>query len=69
MNDLQTPAPPARGPDLPALVDVALLEAKARGADQAEAAVSMDVGLSVSVRLGEVETVTHSRDQRLSLRG
>ena len=45
MNDLQTTAPLARGADLLALVDVALREARARGADQAEAAVSMDVGL------------------------
>jgi len=67
MNDLQTPAPPVRGPDLPALVDVALREAKARGADQAEAAVSMDIGLSVSVRLGEVETVEYQRDRGMGV--
>ena len=67
MNDLQTPAPPARGPDLLALVEVALREAKARGADQAEAAVSVDIGLSVSVRLGEVETVEYQRDRGMGV--
>jgi PmbA protein len=67
MNDLQPAAPPARGPDLLALVDVALREAKARGADQAEAAVSLDVGLSVSVRLGEVETVEYQRDRGMGV--
>jgi PmbA protein len=67
MNDLQTAAPPARGPDLLALVDVALREARARGADQAEAAVSLDVGLSVSVRLGEVETVEYQRDRGMGV--
>src|SRR5687768_17064896 len=67
MNDLQTPAPPARGPDLLALVDVALREAKARGAEQSEAAVSVDVGLSVSVRLGEVETVEYQRDRGMGV--
>jgi PmbA protein len=67
VNDLQTAAPPARGSDLLALVDIALREAKARGADQAEAAVSIDVGLSVSVRLGEVETVEYQRDRGMGV--
>ena len=67
MNDPQIAAPPARGADLLALVDVALREAKARGADQAEAAVSLDVGLSVSVRLGEVETVEYQRDRGMGV--
>src|SRR5262245_15618135 len=67
MNDLPAATPPARGTDLLALVDVALREARARGADQAEAAVSMDVGLSVSVRLGEVETVEYQRDRGMGI--
>jgi PmbA protein len=67
MKDLQATAPPGRGPELLALVDIALQEAKARGADQAEAAVSMDVGLSVSVRLGEVETVEYQRDRGMGV--
>ena len=56
---MSTPAVPGRTPtlvddgaDLLALVELALGEARALGASQAEAAVSMDVGLSVSARLG-----------------
>jgi PmbA protein len=67
MNDLPATTPPARRTDLLALVDVALREARARGADQAEAAVSIDVGLSVSVRLGEVETVEYQRDRGMGV--
>jgi PmbA protein len=55
------------GADLLALVDLALEEARALGAAQAEAAVSMDVGLSVSVRLGEVETIEYQRDRGMGV--
>jgi len=55
------------GADLLALVELALGEAKSLGASQAEAAVSMDVGLSVSVRLGEVETVEYQRDRGMAV--
>ncbi len=57
----------ADGADLLALVELALGEAKSLGASQAEAAVSMDVGLSVSVRLGEVETIEYQRDRGMSV--
>lgn len=40
-------------------------EAKKSGADAAECAVSRSQGLSVSVRLDEVETVEHNRDKSL----
>jgi PmbA protein len=60
-------APVADGADLLALVELALEEARALGASQAEAAVSMDVGLSVSVRLGEVETVEYQRDRGMGV--
>jgi PmbA protein len=59
--------PEAHGADLLALVEIALKEAKSLGASQAEAAVSMDVGLSVSVRLGEVETVEYQRDRGMGV--
>ena len=49
------------------LVDV-LRRAQARGASAADGFLVEDRHFSASVRLGEVETVTHSRDQRLSLR-
>ncbi|KAA6187259.1 metalloprotease PmbA [Thiohalocapsa marina] len=42
-----------------------LAEARRRGASAAEAAVSTSTGLEVGVRLGEVETVEHTRDQGL----
>ena len=44
-----------------------LAEAKRQGADTAEAGVSKDAGLSVSVRMGEVETIEHTRDQGLGV--
>lgn len=37
------------------------------GATQAEIAVSLDVGLEVNVRMGEVESVTHTRDRGVSV--
>ena len=44
-----------------------LAEAKRLGASAADAAVSSSAGLSVSVRLGEVETIEHNRDQGLGV--
>jgi len=55
------------GADLLALVELALEEARTLGASQAEAAISMDVGLSVSVRLGEVETIEYQRDRGMGV--
>lgn len=52
--------------DLDRLAEVAadvLRRCKAAGADQAEVAASIDVGLNVSVRLGETETIEHTRDR------
>jgi len=57
----RSPALAADGADLLALVELALAEARTLGAAQAEAAVSMDVGLSVSARLGAAETVQYQR--------
>ncbi len=59
--------PVADGADLLALVEIALQEALVLGASQAEAAVSVDVGLSASVRLGEVDTVEYQRDRGLGV--
>ena len=44
-----------------------LTEAKRQGASAAEAAMSSDAGLSVSVRMGEVETIEHTRDNGLGV--
>jgi PmbA protein len=53
--------------DLESIIERALEEASARGASQAEAAVSQDTGLSVGVRLGEVETLEHQRDRSMGI--
>jgi PmbA protein len=49
------------------LVDV-LKRAQARGASAADGFLIEEQHFSASVRLGQVDTVKHSRDQRLSLR-
>ena len=53
--------------DLESIIERALDEARVRGASQAEAAVSQDTGLSVGVRLGEVETLEHQRDRSMGI--
>ena len=61
-------APGARALDPAALsevVSLALAEASQRGASAAEAASALGQGLSVNVRLGEIETVEHTRDRSL----
>jgi PmbA protein len=49
------------------IVDDLLREARRQGADSAEAAVSMQTGLSVTVRLGETETIEHNSDSGLGV--
>lgn len=49
------------------VVEIALAEARRLGASQSEAAISVSQGLSVTVRLGEVETVEHTRDKGLGV--
>ncbi len=49
------------------LVSRSLDEASRGGATQAEAAVSLDTGLSVTVRLGEVETLEYQRDRGMGI--
>ena len=45
------------------MVTLALAEARKRGASQAEADASLQKGLNVTVRLGEVDTVEYQRDR------
>ncbi len=52
---------------LEAIIELALAEAAALGAAQSEAVVSQNTGLSVGVRLGEVETLEHQRDRSLGV--
>jgi PmbA protein len=53
--------------ELESVVTLALEEARRGGADQAEAGVAVDSGLSVTVRLGEVETIEYQRDRSLGI--
>jgi PmbA protein len=49
------------------LAEDVIRRARAAGASHAEVAASIDTGLSVNVRLGEVETVEHTRDRGFGL--
>lgn len=49
------------------LVDDALDHARRLGADGAQASTSLQGGISVTVRLGEVETIEHNRDRGFSI--
>ena len=49
--------------ELNALVEQILSEAKRQGADQAEVSVSVDAGLAVSVRKGELENLEFNQDK------
>lgn len=53
--------------ELKECADFAIREALRAGADQAEAGASLDSGLEVTVRLGEVETLERSRDRGLGI--
>lgn len=53
--------------ELEALVRVALEEAKQRGVDQAEVAVSSETGLSATARLGDVENLEYTNDRGLGI--
>jgi PmbA protein len=48
-------------------VGLALKEANKRGATESEAAASLSQGLSVAVRLDDIETVEHTRDRGLAV--
>lgn len=52
---------------LKSVVNDLLQEAKSLGASAAEAGLSVESGLSVTVRMGEVETIEHNRDKGLGI--
>ena len=52
---------------LKTVVNDLLQEAKSKGASAAEAGLSVESGLSVTVRMGEVETIEHNRDKGLAI--
>ena len=56
-----------RIPELKNIVSDALAQARSRGATQAEADVSLQKGLTTTVRLGEVETVEYQRDRGMGV--
>ncbi|HEX6396448.1 MAG TPA: metalloprotease PmbA [Steroidobacteraceae bacterium] len=56
-----------RIPELQNIVSDALAQARSRGATQAEADVSLQKGLTTTVRLGEVETVEYQRDHGMGV--
>jgi PmbA protein len=53
--------------ELEALVQQALDEAREHGVDQAEVAASVDVGLSATARLGDVENLEYTNDRGLGI--
>lgn len=53
--------------ELEALVAMALEEAKRLGATESEVGVSVDTGLSVTARFGEVETLEYQRDRGMGV--
>lgn len=64
---VHTAAPLPAREQLETLVADILTEARAQGATAAEAAVSFSSALSVTVRLGEVETLEHHRQRGLGV--
>ncbi|MHB8454285.1 MAG: metalloprotease PmbA [Acidiferrobacterales bacterium] len=68
MTEKLKAAASAATPDtLRAVISEVLAESLRQGASAAEAGASVSQGLSVSVRLGEVETVEHTRDKGLAV--
>ena len=60
----------ARSPSADELSDLvarALAEAGLQGATAADVGISVDSGLSVTVRLGEVETLEHHRNRAMGI--
>ena len=53
--------------ELEGLVQLALDEARERGADQAEVAASHDIGLSATARLGDVENLEYTNDRGIGI--
>lgn len=53
--------------ELKDIVEFMLVEAKSKGASSSEAGLNIETGLSVTVRMGEVETVEHNRDRSLGV--
>jgi PmbA protein len=63
----QKSAPALNREDLDSLVRFALDETKRLGASEAEVGISIDTGLSVTARLGDVETLEYQRDRGMGV--
>jgi PmbA protein len=57
----------SRIPELKEIVQLALAEARRRGASECEVDASLNQGIAASVRLGEVDTVEYQRDRGLGI--
>lgn len=67
-TDITKPATPGAAPArLDELAQRVLDRCRARGASQAEVSLTEDSGLSVNVRMGEVETVERTRDRGVAV--
>ncbi|MCS6947812.1 MAG: metalloprotease PmbA, partial [Steroidobacteraceae bacterium] len=64
---MSQPVDASRIPELQDVVSFALQEARRLGASQADADASLQKGLNVTVRLGEVETIEYQRDRGMSV--
>ena len=66
MGELQAPQSLGQQ-ELEDIVTGALDEARARGVDQAEVAVSHDIGLAATARLGDVENLEYTNDRGIGI--
>jgi PmbA protein len=64
---MQQEVGPGRIPELEQVVAAALAGAKQAGASQAEADASLQKGLNVTVRMGEVDTIEYHRDRGMAV--
>ena len=53
--------------ELEDIIASTLAEARARGVDQAEVAVSHDIGLAATARLGDVESLEYTNDRGIGV--
>ena len=66
--ELSQPTSPERSLDeLANLASDVLARCRKLGASQAEVSLNLDAGLNVNVRMGEVETVEHTRDRGVAI--
>lgn len=67
LNSIPNSTDPYDSEKLKSVVNDLLQEATSQGASAAEAGLSVESGLSVTVRMGEVETIEHNRDKGLGI--